>query len=197
MICHEHLEYYRLKQIKWMTDIAGFKIIDIEFNDVNGGSISITAAKNASGFCEDKTKIERVLAAEKKAKLDTSEPYIKFKDRVFKHKERLSKFVKDANKIGKKIFGYGASTKGNVLLQFACFTDRDIPFIAEVNKDKFGRYTPGTLIPIVSEKKAKSLRPDYFLVLPWHFKNAIIEREKKYLKKGGRLLMPLPDVAVI
>ena len=95
------------------------------------------------------------------------------------------------------MFGYGASTKGNVLLQFCNLTKDDIPYIAEVNEDKFGSFTPGTGIKIISESEAKEMKPDYFLVLPWHFKASILEREKEYLENGGKFIFPLPDIEII
>jgi hypothetical protein len=94
------------------------------------------------------------------------------------------------------VLGYGASTKGNVILQFCNITGKDIPFIAEINEDKFGSYTPGTWIPIISEKEAKAMRPDYFMVLPWHFRENILSREKAFLKSGGKLLFPLPRITL-
>ena len=105
--------------------------------------------------------------------------------------------VNAINASGKKIFGYGASTKGNVLLQYCGFTEKDIPYIAEVNEDKFGSFTPGTQIPIISEKEARAMKPDYFLVLPWHFKQGIIQREKEYLESGGKLIFPLPQIQTV
>jgi hypothetical protein len=98
---------------------------------------------------------------------------------------------------GKRVLGYGASTKGNVLLQFCQLGPAEISAIAEVNTDKFGAYTPGTLIPIVSEEEARAMRPDYFLVLPWHFKDAIVRREKDYLARGGKLIFPLPEIEIV
>jgi len=95
------------------------------------------------------------------------------------------------------VLGYGASTKGNVLLQFCGLTDKDIPAIAEVNEDKFGCVTPGTLIPIVSEQEAAAMKPDYFLVLPWHFKDSIIRREQAFLASGGKLIFPLPEIEIV
>src|SRR3989304_4558844 len=100
-------------------------------------------------------------------------------------------------KRGEKVLGYGASTKGNVILQYCGFTEKDIPYIAEVNEDKFGSYTPGTYIPIIPEKEAKALNPDYFLVLPWHFKENFLQREGEYLKAGGRFIFPLPEIKII
>ena len=96
-----------------------------------------------------------------------------------------------------KVFGYGASTKGNVLLQFCGFTEKEIPYIAEVNEEKFGAYTPGSLIPIISEEEAKAMKPDYFLVLPWHFKDNILRREKEYISNGGKFIFPLPEIEIV
>jgi hypothetical protein len=105
--------------------------------------------------------------------------------------------VHELTRAGKTVYGYGASTKGNVLLQFGGFTPAEIPAIAEVNPFKFGRYTPGTRIPIISEAEARARRPDYFLVLPWHFRPGILQRERQYLADGGRLIFPLPEVSIV
>jgi hypothetical protein len=195
-ICHEHLEYYRLKQVKYMTDRAGFKIIDIEFNDVNGGSFSVAAAKSGSAFPECTALIHKVLRQEQKMGLDLLAPYVKFRQRVYKHRDVLRAHLHRIRSGKKLVLGYGASTKGNVILQFCNITGKDIPFIAEINEDKFGSYTPGTWIPIISEKEAKAMRPDYFMVLPWHFRENILSREKAFLKSGGKLLFPLPRITL-
>ncbi|MEW6481513.1 MAG: class I SAM-dependent methyltransferase [bacterium] len=196
-ICHEHLEYYCLKQIKWMTDRIGFKIIDVEFNDVNGGSFSITVAKPNSSYKECTSRVDEILSNEENIGLNTLKPYQEFKQRTFKHRDKLRQFIKKIKANNKLMLGYGASTKGNVILQFCNITEEDIPFMAEVNEDKFGCFTPGTNIPIISEKKAKKMKPDYFLVMPWHFKKNFLVREKKYLDNGGKLVMPLPKVEII
>ena len=105
--------------------------------------------------------------------------------------------MNEASAENKKVFGYGASTKGNVMLQYCGISVKEIPFMAEVNEDKFGRFTPCTNIPIIDEKKAHQLKPDYFLVLPWHFKDNLIAKEKVFLKNGGHLIFPLPKIKVI
>ena len=196
-ICHEHLEYYGLKQIKWMTDKVGFKIIDVELNDVNGGSFSVTVCKDTNARAENKERIAAILDSEDNAGLSTAKPFMEFKDRVYTHRDLLRDFIHKLNSEGKKIVGYGASTKGNVMLQFCNLTNRDIPYIAEVNPDKFGAFTPGTWIPIISEAAARQLRPDYFLVLPWHFKEFILQKERAYIESGGRLLFPLPEIQIV
>lgn len=196
-ICHEHLEYYRLKQIKWMTDRVGFKIINVEFNNINGGSFSVTVAKSGFPYHENAELIEKILREEEISGLGTLQPYEEFRDRVHKHKEELRQLIQKINNDNKKIIGYGASTKGNVVLQFCGLTNQDIPYMAEVNKDKFGCYTPGTYILIISEEEAKAMRPDYLLVFPWHFKESFLKKEKEYLENGGKLLMPLPKIEII
>lgn len=196
-ICHEHLEYYGLRQIKWMTDRVGFKIIDIELNDVNGGSFSLVVSKTNSRFSEDTKTVNYYIECEKSAGLDTLAPYLKFRSKIYEHRNHLLDFISKAKKEGQTIFGCGASTKGNVILQFCNLTPDDIPYISEVNEDKFGSFTPGTKIPIISEKEARKLNPDYFMVLPWHFKESIIQREKVFLNSGGKLVFPLPTIEIV
>lgn len=194
-VCHEHLEYYSLKQIKWIMEKAGLKIIDVEFNKVNGGSFSVIVAKTGSFYAENEKLVEDILS--KESGLRALTPYEKFGNRVLNSRDELAMFFQGARRERKTVFGYGASTKGNVILQFCHITDGDMPFIAEVNSDKFGCYTPQTHIPIISEEEAKKMNPDYFLVLPWHFKEHIIERESKYLASGGKLVFPLPYLEII
>lgn len=192
-ICHEHLEYYCLRQIKWLADRAGLKIISVKLDSVNGGSFAVAAAKKESPFPEEPSVI-KLLHQEELNGLQSIAPYAAFKERVLTHRQRLRDCLEGLIAKGSLVLGYGASTKGNVLLQFCGITPSSIPFVAEVNKDKFGCFTPGTHIPIISEDEARAMKPDYFLVLPWHFRDNIISREQAYLKQGGRLLFPLPRV---
>ncbi|SFM89256.1 class I SAM-dependent methyltransferase [Methanolobus profundi] len=196
-ICHEHLEYYSLKVIKNMLQNCGLRIIDVEMNQINGGSFAVTACKENAPYKSNLTVIDRVLKQEEEMGLDTPKPYLDFAERVFQHRKELTELIDSLVADGKKILGYGASTKGNVLLQFCDLTTRHIPCIAEVNEDKFGSFTPGTNIPIVSEKEAMETKPDYFLVLPWHFKDSILEREKEYMERGGKFIFPLPKIEIV
>ncbi|QQG52626.1 MAG: class I SAM-dependent methyltransferase [Candidatus Falkowbacteria bacterium] len=196
-ICHEHLEFYSLKQFKWMADRAGLKIIDIEMNRINGASFALTLAKKSSSYEEATEKIKQILELEETAGFNDLNAYLSFKEKTEKHKLELIDLIKKLKAENKKILGYGASTKGNVVLQYCGFTTADIPAIADVNEYKFGRQTPGTNIPIVSEAEAKKSGVDYFLVLPWHFKDNIIEREKEFLANGGKLIFPLPNIEII
>lgn len=196
-ICHEHLEYYGMKQIKWMADKVGLKIISATLNDTNGGSFCLALAKKSSSFPEAKAEIQALFDKESKMGLSTSAPYQAFTQRVHSHKEDLLNFFAQARAEGKTVLGYGASTKGNVILQYCGISKNDMPYIAEVNTDKFGCFTPGTHIPIISEQQAREMQPDYFFVLPWHFRKGIIEREQNYLTKGGVLVFPLPEIELV
>ncbi|MFA6468384.1 MAG: class I SAM-dependent methyltransferase [Bacteroidota bacterium] len=196
-ICHEHLEFYSLKVVKSILEQCGLQVIDVQMNSINGGSFAVTASKKRSQFVPNRPIIEWLLQQESDMGLDNPKPYREFEERVFRHRKNLTSLIEALVADGKKIIGYGASTKGNVLLQFCGLTSKHIPFIAEVNKDKFGSFTPGTHIPIISEAEAKAMNPDYFLVLPWHFKDNILSREKEYSAKGGKFIFPLPEIEII
>jgi len=196
-ICHEHLEYYALGPVKHMLEEAGLRLVDVQMNAVNGGSFAVTAAPATSALESNHTVIEWLLGQEERMGLLTTRPFRQFEERVFEHRANLQRLVRALNGDGKRVLGYGASTKGNVLLQFCGFTEKDVPAIAEVNPDKLGCYTPGTGIPIVSESEAKAMRPDYFLVLPWHFKDGILAREQEYLAGGGKMIFPLPEIEIV
>ena len=196
-ICHEHLEYYALKQIKWLTDKSGLKIIDVQTNDTNGGSFAVTVAHRDSAFAEATAAIGQFLREEKELGLDSGVIFEQFKQRVMRHREELPAMLREIKRSGKLVLGYGASTKGNVMLQFCNITPELLPAILEVNPDKFGCCTPGTKIPIISEVEGHARKPDYLMVLPWHFKANIMKREADYLKRGGKLLFPLPEIHVV
>ena len=195
-VCQEHLEYYTVKQIDWITKAAGLKIVDIDFNDTNGGSFRVTAAKKDSLYSVS-PKVELALISENIGGYNNCEVFDTFGLVIDVCKKNLLDFFAKCKADGKKVLGYGASTKGNVLLQYFGITTDEIECIAEVNEDKFGRVTPGTCIPIVSEEEAKKMNPDYFLVLPWHFKNNILEKESRYIKESGcRFVFPLPNFTI-
>ena len=196
-ICHEHLEYYSLFSLKFLLNAANLKIINLSFNQINGGSIVLDISKKKSKYKECKQLINWVLEREKLNKYNELEKQKSFFKECQNHKILLKKLLKTLKKQNKKVLGYGASTKGNVLLQYCNIKSDMINNIAEVNKFKFNKYTPGTNIKIISEKAAKLKKPDYFLVLPWHFKDHIIKREKNFLKNGGKLIFPLPDIEII
>jgi hypothetical protein len=196
-ICHEHVEYYSLGPVKTILDQCGLRIVDVKMNAVNGGSFAVTACKVSAPFKSDDAVIQWLLEQEERMGLSTPRPFRHFEERVFEHRANLNRLVRALNADGQKVLGYGASTKGNVLLQFCGLTEREIPAIAEVNSDKYGCFTPGTDIPIVSEAEAKAMRPDYLLVLPWHFKDGILAREQEYLAAGGKMIFPLPEIEIV
>ena len=197
-ICHEHLEYYSLGALEKILAAADMAIADVTMNAVNGGSFAVTAVKRGNrSVTRNRPVIDWLLAQEDRMGLDTPRPYREFEERVFRHREDLVRLVRGLRADGKTILGYGASTKGNVLLQFCGFGVDDIAAIAEVNADKFGCVTPGTHIPIVSEADARAMQPDYFVVLPWHFKEGILRREKDYLAAGGKMIFPFPEIEIV
>ena len=193
-ICHEHLEYYALAQIMWIADKAGLKVVDVETNGVNGGSFSVVAALKTSERTINTEKISSMLAAEEKSGLNTLRPYEEFFARIKESKIQLREFVQTAKKSGKRICGLGASTKGNVLLQFCDLSKDDVEVIADVNPDKFGAYAPGTCIPIIDEKEVLASNPDYLLVLPWHFRDFFLSSPAF---KNYKLVFPLPKLEVV
>ncbi len=196
-VCHEHLEYYSLHVIKNLVEKHGLKVIDVQMNGVNGGSFGVTVAHTESELKANSPVIDWLLGQEDRMGLNTLKPYRDFEERVFRHRDDLVRLIRILIADGKKVVGYGASTKGNVLLQFCGFTDKEITCIAEVNADKFGSFTPGTLIPIMPESEVKAMKPDYMLVLPWHFRDSIIRREAQYLASGGKLIFPLPEIEIL
>lgn len=195
-ICHEHLEYYGVKQIYWMTEKIGFRIEDIEFNSINGGSFAVTVSKKKNKNHEEGVARKFIDIEESKG-FGGDIPYIEFRKKILEHRDNLINLINCELNEGKIICGYGASTKGNVVLQFCGLTDKEIKCIAEVNVEKFGLYTPGTGIPIVSEQEAKMMNPDYFIVLPWHFRDNILEKEKKHANGKYKFIFPLPIIEVI
>lgn len=196
-ICHEHATYYSLTVLQRVLREADLQIIDVRMNAVNGGSFAISATKRAHPDAQVSPVIDWILADERRLGLHSPAVFRAFEERVFDHRQRLVDLVRSINAAGKTILGYGASTKGNVLLQFCGFTPDDIKCIAEINPDKFGRVTPGTHIPIVSEDEANAMRPDYYLVLPWHFRPGIVERSAAFFAQGGRMIFPLPEIEIV
>ncbi|WP_328702377.1 class I SAM-dependent methyltransferase [Belnapia arida] len=196
-VCHEHLEYYSLGAVQRILAAAGLRAIDVKMNAVNGGSFAVSAVRASEPRRGSEAVIGWLLEQEDRMGLSTPRPYRDFEERVYRHRDDLTRLLKTLAADGKKVFGYGASTKGNVVLQFCGITTAEVQVIAEVNPDKFGAYTPGTNIPIVSEAEARAMRPDYFLVLPWHFKEGIIRREAEFLANGGRMIFPFPEIEIV
>ena len=196
-VCHEHLEYYALKQIDWLLNNNRLRIFDVEFNDINGGSFRVYACHSKSAIKSNEKTIESALHSEERSGLDSTRPYREFKERVLHIKDKLYSLLSTEKDRGKSIYIYGASTKGNVLLQFCNIDSTLITAAADRNPEKWGHQTPATHIPIISEEEARKAGPDYFLVLPWHFRREFIEREKAFLSEGGRFILPLPEIEIV
>ena len=183
-ICHEHLEFYSYKSLKYLFENNGFKIFKVEKNNINGGSYRIYCKKNIKNSIKhsEKTSLKDV---------------IKFISRVEKNKLKCNNFLKWCLKNDKKVFIYGASTKGNTLLQYYDITPKQIKYAAERSPEKWGKYTIGTGIKIISEKEARIKNPDYFFVMPYGFINEFKKRENKWLKSGGKFILPYPNFKVL
>jgi len=191
-VCHEHLEYYTLKQFQYLADKVGLKIIDVTLNECNGGSFRITFAHEGIYSC----RVTDMITAEEKLSLQTLEPLKQFVSRCETMKTELVSFLKSEKDQGKSIYLYGASTKGNTLLEYYELDNTIITAAAERNPEKYGRRTPRTNIPIIPEKEMREAQPDYLLVLPWHFKEEFLEREQEYMNNGGSIIFPLPSLEI-
>lgn len=199
-ICHEHIEYYSLAVIEYILKQAGMKVVNVSLNDINGGSLRChaTHVSNFKYKCDEyQQNIKAMRQDEFDLELDTDKPYRHFQDRVNVHKEELNSLLKKLKKEGKTIHIYGASTKGNTILQWCGIDHRVIDYAAERNPDKYGALTLGTDIPIVSEADSRAMNPDYYLVLPWHFKEEFLERERETIEKGIGLIFPLPTIEIV
>jgi NDP-4-keto-2,6-dideoxyhexose 3-C-methyltransferase len=205
-ICHEHIYYYSLFNLKKLINQNGFDLVDVQLNDINGGSFRIYMMKNIA----DKTKfssqpyrdvcnfrINSLLEYENKLKLDDKQTWINFYNKINKLKDQTVSFIREEKKKGKTIWGYGASTKGNTLLQYFCLDNTLIDGIAERSPFKYGLKTVGTNIPIFSEDEMRKAKPDYLLILPWHFIKEFKDREWEYLKNGGKFIIPCPKFEII
>jgi NDP-4-keto-2,6-dideoxyhexose 3-C-methyltransferase len=201
VICHEHLCYYNLTSLKWLTDRVGFVIKDVELNNVNGGSIRLYLQKQGApdnyltpadrDIC--KIRVDSLLQWEERGGFNTKQVYIDFYQRILELEKQTVDFIKQAKAEDKSVWGYGASTKGNTLLQMFGLDHTLIDGIAEKQEVKWGRHTIGTDIPIYSEDEMRKANPDYLLILPWFFRQTFIEREQKYLEKGGVMIFPAPE----
>lgn len=200
-ICHEHLEYYSLQSLKFLLEKHAMEIFDVELNDVNGGSLRAYVKHKGGAIPHEpegaRGRVGELEASEEKLGLGTMKPYKEFASRVEEIKRKVVDFISTERKKGKKTYVYGASTKGNTLLQYFGLDSKSIVAAAERNSDKWGKKTVGTMIPIVSEEQARAEKPDYFLVLPWHFMKEFRQRESAFFKAGGKFIAPLPNFEII
>jgi SAM-dependent methyltransferase len=199
-ICHEHLEYYSFAVIENMLERYDMKIVKVGFNDINGGSIRCYATHKNNFKYKSKNNIESIKDIRQKEfdlELDTDKPYKNFQNRINKHRDELLSLLKNLKSEGKTIHLYGASTKGNTILQWCGIDNSIVDYAADRNPDKDGAKTIGTEIPIISEEKSRAMNPDYYLVLPWHFKSEFMNREKEVIDKGTGFIFPLPEIEIL
>ena len=201
-ICHEHLEYYSLLSLENLLRRNNLEVFDVELNDVNGGSFRIYIKHVGKGEkinipAGAGIRLESLRDYEKKLGLSDRKIYDDFVVRVEALKRKIHDFVSGETAKGKKVYVYGASTKGNTLLQYCNLDKNLISAAVEKNSTKWGKKTVCTMIPIISEAQARKEKPDYFLVLPWHFMKEFIEREEEFLKNGGKFIVPLPEFKII
>jgi len=195
-ICHEHLEYYSLATLEWLLDKERLAVETIEFNEINGGSVRLFIRRR-SVIDTPSESVETARRCEQELGLGNEETFKSFRERVDEIRTELRGVLEAARKRGESIYLYGASTKGNTILQFCGINSDMVPRAADRNPDKWGRHTLGTNIEIISEAQARAERPDYFLVMPWHFLSEFIERERDFLEGGGKFILPLPEVRIV
>lgn len=203
-ICHEHIYYYSLSDIRVLLRSHGFEILDCQLNEINGGSFRLYIVRNNCKPFMSKPELDicdfrvsSTLCHERQLNLDWPETWFDFFDRIRTLKEQTVSFIKKAKSEGKAVWGYGASTKGNTLLQYFGLDDTLVTGIADRSSSKWGLRTVGTNIPIYSESEMRLARPDYLLILPWHFINEFQQREREYLNGGGKFIVPCPTFEII
>jgi NDP-4-keto-2,6-dideoxyhexose 3-C-methyltransferase len=199
-ICHEHLEYYSLATLEAIATRSGLRIFRAETNDINGGSIRCYACHASStcyGTTADRRAIHEFRIREFEMELDTDRPYLEFQNRIERLRDELNTLLFDIRARGERVHVYGASTKGNELLQWYGINRVIVDCAADRNVQKVGSRTLGTDIPIVSEEESRAARPDYYLVLPWHFRREFLERERAMIMAGTKMIFPLPEVEII
>jgi len=200
-ICHEHLEYYSLSSLEALLNRHDLEVFDAELNDVNGGSFRVCvkhrSCKSLGNQSDSKNRVAQLRKLEADMHLSDRRVYLEFASRVTSLGQKVRHFIEEEHRKGSKVYVYGASTKGNTLLQFWNLDHNIIVAAAERNPDKWGKKTIGTLIPIISEEQARADKPDYFLVLPWHFLDEFVKREQAYLSAGGKFIVPLPEFRLI
>jgi NDP-4-keto-2,6-dideoxyhexose 3-C-methyltransferase len=194
-VCHEHVTYPALSQIKWLTDRAGLRILEVDFNNVNGGSFLVIGTHSGNSSLNSKSSVSEILDQE--TSLHTLPPFLRFAERVKSHREDVIEFFKSRVNDQKSVLGYGASTKGNIVLNYCGITRDQLPAICDSNPEKWGRVTPGTNIPIVSKEEMREKKPDFLFVLIWHFHEEVLRDEYEYVMQGGSIVFDLPQLHVV
>jgi NDP-4-keto-2,6-dideoxyhexose 3-C-methyltransferase len=196
-VCHEHLEYYGMHQINALLRRHKLRAFDVRVNDVNGGSFQVWACHDSGPYSTNVAAIDLLLRKERLEGYLSALPLQSLRDVTETARKQTLAFLEQCAATGQVVHGYGASTKGNTLLQYFGITPRLLPVIADRNVDKYGARTPATLIPIISEEESRAAKPDYYFVLPWHFRDAFLAREKAFIERGGKFVFPLPAFEII
>jgi len=198
-ICHEHLEYYSLAPMERLFAEHDLEVVDVTLNDINGGSFRIAVGHKGrvAPSAEARERVQTLRLQEFELALDTDAPYAEFRKNIEKIRKDLRAFLARAKKQKKLVHGYGASTKGNTILQFCDVTPDLLPAVADRNPVKWGSFTIGTNIPIISEEDSRKKKPHYYVALPWHFMTEFKKREADFLKRGGKFVSPMPEVHVV
>jgi hypothetical protein len=198
-IVHEHLEYYSLAVLEWLLDEVGLEAVAAELNDINGGSIRLFVGHRGKRQIvpADFAGLQDLRVGEFELALDSPVPYDRFARESERVRDELRALLERLRDEGKKVHIYGASTKGNTILQYIDASTDLIEAAADRNPDKWGSETIGTGIPIISEEESRAASPDYYLALPWHFLDEFLEREAEFLARGGEFIVPLPEVHLV
>jgi hypothetical protein len=197
-IVHEHLEYYSLAVIERLLAEQGLGVVRAELNEINGGSIRLFIRKSGQlPAPEDAETLQRLRIREFEMALDAAAPYARFAEAVERVRDDLASLCRKLVEEGKTIHAYGASTKGNTILQYAGIDSTLVPYAADRNPAKHGSETIGTRIPIISEEDSRAMKPDYYLALPWHFMDEFLDREREFIERGGRFIVPVPEVRLV
>jgi hypothetical protein len=198
-IVHEHLEYYSLAVLERLFAEEGLGVVSAEVNDINGGSIRlfIGHTRQLQQTPEHSRALQALRIREFELALDAPAPYEEFRRNSEKVRDDLAALLRKLKSEGKTVHVYGASTKGNTILQYAGIDASLVPYAADRNPDKWGSETIATRIPIISEDDSRAMNPDYYLALPWHFLDEFLQREQEFLDGGGRFIVPLPEVRIV
>lgn len=193
--CHEHVTYLGLRQMEWMFRQCGLKTLEVSLNDMNGGSFYLYVGKEDGPYVPNQSKIDRLISEE--AVLDYPSTYQRLQNRILAHRDDVQNLFNILGAAGKKVFGYGASTKGNIILNYCGLGPNKIVAIGDRNPEKDGLVTPGTRIPIISHDKLRALKPEYLFVFIWHFRDEVIRDEMEFLQRGGKLIFALPRLHLV
>ena len=194
-ICHEHVTYPSFRQIEWLSGRAGLRVVDVRFNNVNGGSFLVIGCRSdnrAYQLCGSIAETQ-----EKEKLLLEAKPFKRFRQRIKRHREDVRTFLESAKLDGKTVMGYGASTKGNIVLNYCDIGPTLLEAICDSNPEKWGRVTPGSKIPIIPKEEMRMRDPDILFVLIWHFHKEILIDEEDFIMKGGSIVFDLPKIHIV